>query len=289
MRTTVSNGFDNVDVQVTEGFGDEWSRFPQDQLSDADKEKVFADYFSIFPWALLPEGGGIGADLGCGSGRWATLMAPKAAKLHCLDASSTALAVARKNVTLACNNLPCEVEFHHASVGDPPFPDASLDFAYSLGVLHHIPDTEQAIVSISAKLKKGAPFLVYLYYAFDNRPSWYRGLWKASEIFRWGTSRLPFGLRFVVSQIFAAVIYWPFARFGLLLERLQMLPAAWPLGYYRDKAFYVMRTDALDRFGTRLEKRFTRRQIRAMLEAAEFGDIRFSEQAPFWVAVGIKK
>jgi len=47
-----------------------------------------------------------------------------------------------------------------------------------------------------------------------------------------------------------------------------------------------MRTDALDRFGTRLEQRFTRDEIAHMMEAAGLVDIRFSEKMPFWVAVG---
>jgi hypothetical protein len=49
-----------------------------------------------------------------------------------------------------------------------------------------------------------------------------------------------------------------------------------------------MRTDAYDRFCTRLEKRFTRAQINAMLTQAGFEQIRFSDTPPFWCAVGIK-
>jgi hypothetical protein len=49
-----------------------------------------------------------------------------------------------------------------------------------------------------------------------------------------------------------------------------------------------MRTDALDRFGTRLEKRFTRDEITAMLTRAGFTDIQFSEGMPRWVAVARK-
>lgn len=53
-------------------------------------------------------------------------------------------------------------------------PVFSLDFAFSLGVLHHVPDTQQAICSIAEKLKPSAPLLIDLYYALDNRPSWHR-------------------------------------------------------------------------------------------------------------------
>ena len=49
-----------------------------------------------------------------------------------------------------------------------------------------------------------------------------------------------------------------------------------------------MRTDALDRFGTRLEQRFTRSEIGEMMTAAGLDDIRFSEREPYWVACGRK-
>jgi hypothetical protein len=49
-----------------------------------------------------------------------------------------------------------------------------------------------------------------------------------------------------------------------------------------------MRTDALDRFGTRLEQRFTRAEIEVMMRRAGLTDIRFSETEPYWVACGRK-
>ena len=102
-------------------------------------------------------------------------------------------------------------------------------------------------------------------------------------------SILPYKLRYLTSQLLAALVYWPLARFALVLEKLGVLPAGWPLAYYRDKPFYVLRTDALDRFGTRLEKRFTKIEVIKMLEDAGFKDIQFSSHAPYWCAVGIKR
>ena len=55
-----------------------------------------------------------------------------------------------------------------------PLAPGSMDFGYSLGVLHHVPDTLAGIKACAKALKPGAPFLVYLYYAFDNRPAWFR-------------------------------------------------------------------------------------------------------------------
>ena len=49
-----------------------------------------------------------------------------------------------------------------------------------------------------------------------------------------------------------------------------------------------MRTDALDRFGTQLEQRFTRNEIKNMMEKAGLENIKFSDSKPYWVAVGFK-
>ena len=50
-----------------------------------------------------------------------------------------------------------------------------------------------------------------------------------------------------------------------------------------------MATDSLDRFGTKLEKRFTKNEIRNMLLNSGFVDILFSNNTPYWVAIAWKK
>lgn len=275
----------NLDRAVARGFGEEWSTFRQDKdhLSQQQRQEIFNDYFRIFPWHLLPPGGGVGIDIGCGTGRWSMLVAPRVQHLHLLDASAAALAVAKQNLKTANN-----VSFHAKSVAEIPLPPQSLDFAYSLGVLHHVPDTQAAIEAIADKLKLGAPFLVYLYYALDNRPAWYRVLWRMTNMARFVISRLPHSQRLIVSQAIAVLVYWPLARSARLATRLGLPVRSLPLSYYADKSFYVMRTDAYDRFCTRLEKRFTRREIEHMLTRAGFTDVQFSNSVPFWCAVAIK-
>ena len=281
MRDTLTN----VDETVAAGFGHEWSTFQQGEheLSASDREAVFGSYFRIFPWEILPPDA-VGIDVGCGSGRWSVMVAPRVGHLHLLDASPDALAVAKKNLSQVANTT-----FHLASAGDIPLQNGSLDFAFSLGVLHHVPDTPSAINAVASKLKKGAPFLIYLYYALDNRPWWFRAVWKFSNIFRIVICRLPANLRLLISQIIAATVYWPLARIAALVERAGLPTTLIPLEAYRYRSFYVMRTDAYDRFCTSLEKRFTRRQIEQMLCDAGFDAIRFSEQVPFWCAVGLKR
>ena len=274
---------ENIDVTVVEGFGDEWSRFDQSELSEIDLLEMFNSYFHIFPWNKLSNDA-VGFDLGCGSGRWAKLVAPKVGFLHCIDPSSAALEVAKRNLAGQKN-----CQFNLASVDEIPLEEQSVDFGYSLGVLHHIPDTEMGIKTCVSKLKEGAPFLLYLYYSFDNRPWWFRTIWKTSEIGRLLISRSPYPIRYVLSQIIALLVYLPVARLTLLAEKIGVNVDSLPLSFYRNRSFYVMRNDALDRFGTKLEKRFSRSEMSQMMERAGLENIVFSEQAPYWCAVGYKK
>jgi hypothetical protein len=99
---------------------------------------------------------------------------------------------------------------------------------------------------------------------------------------------MPHPVRFAASQVLAIAIYWPLSRLALVLEKLGMSVDSVPLAYYRDKSLYVLRTDALDRFGTRLEKRFTKTEVEQMMRSAGLERIIFSDKRPYWVAVGLK-
>ena len=192
-----------------------------------------------------------------------------------------ALAVARTTLAGQAN-----CDFHVASVDALPFAERSMDFGYSLGVLHHVPDTAAALRSAVRPLKPGAPLLVYLYYAFDNQPRWYRTLWRATDVVRRAVSRSPVRVKVALTGAIAALVYLPLARLSRVLDRLGVGVDAMPLSFYRDRSFYTMRTDAFDRFATRLEQRFTADEIRSMMAAAGLRDVVVSDGPPYWCAVG---
>jgi ubiquinone/menaquinone biosynthesis C-methylase UbiE len=276
----------NIDNKVVEEFGKEWKHFDQSVATEKisqDLTNEFNQYFSEFPWELVSKKS-VGIDIGCGSGRWAKFVADRVGKLYCCDPSAEALEIGKANLS---NKDNCE--FILASVDNIPIQHGSLDFGYSLGVLHHIPDTAKGLISATSYLKKGAPFLVYLYYAFDNRPKWFHALHSVSEMGRKLISIMPFPLKLFVSQVIALGVYFPLARFAWLCEKAGANVEIFPLAAYRKRAFYSMRTDALDRFGTRLEQRFTKKEITEMMENAGLEKISFRNGTPYWCACGIKK
>lgn len=274
---------DNLDSATVRDFGAEWQRFDQSGVPEDEMARMFGEYFAVFPWERLPRNAE-GFDAGCGSGRWAPLVAQRVGHLHCVDAAPAALAVARQRLATFAN-----IAIHEAALDAMPLGDNSMDFGYSLGVLHHLPDPAAGLAACVAKLKSGAPMLVYIYYAFDNRPAWFRLLWQASDLLRRAVSKAPFWLKSAIAEIFAALIYFPLARSAALCEKLGLNVANWPLSAYRWRSYYSMRTDALDRFGTRLEHRMTKAQIAAMMERCGLTDIRFSNAVPYWCAAGLKR
>jgi len=273
----------NNHLETINSFGDEWARHRQDNLSESEHQKMWLAYFSIFPWDDLPKEA-VGFDMGAGTGRWAQLVAPRVGFLHLIDAAAPALRVAEDNLSGMTN-----VKFHNATTDTVEIPLSSCDFGYSLGVLHHIPDTRSAMKDCVRLLKTGAPFLVYLYYRFDNRPSWFRGLWRISDFIRKIIYRLPKNLKAAVTDLIAFTVYWPLSKLARVFEKLGRDISSFPLAYYRRSSMATLRTDSRDRFGTPLEHRFTKVEIRKMMEEAGLSDIVFSENEPYWVAIGRKK
>jgi ubiquinone/menaquinone biosynthesis C-methylase UbiE len=274
----------NSDKNVVKDFGEEWNQYPQDSIEDIQLKKAYDQYFNIFPFNQLPAQPE-GFDMGCGSGRWAKLFCTRVYKLNCIDPSNQALSVAKHNLA-SCNNI----NFINSSVEETKIEPCSQDFGYCLGVLHHIPDTLSGLKDCSKLLKPGAPFLLYLYYKFDNKPIWFRFIYHISNIIRVGiVSKLPFRLKVFVTFILACLVYFPVARLALLLEKLGLNIENFPLMDYRNKSFYFMKTDSLDRFGTKLEKRFSKKEIENMLKEAGFTGVSFSEHMPKWVCISYKE
>jgi hypothetical protein len=103
---------------------------------------------------------------------------------------------------------------------------------------------------------------------------------------------MPHPVRYILSQLIAVFIYLPLGRAAALLEKIgfsNQFIDSFPLSAYRHLSFYTMRTDALDRFGTRLEQRFTKLEIQSMLELAGLEKVKFLDGMPYWLAVGFKR
>jgi ubiquinone/menaquinone biosynthesis C-methylase UbiE len=272
----------NIDTEVVNSFGDEWLKF--NSFSDAEITRTGNDYFSIVDNKIVNKNS-YGIDLGCGTGRWTKYFLDRIGFMEAVDPSNAILSADRlldgkKNVRLT-----------KAAIDNLPFEDNTFDFAMSVGVLHHIPDTKKALADCVKKLKPGGYMYVYLYYSLDNRGLLFKSLFKIVNAIRIVVSSLPKAIKKFCCDIIAYILYLPIILIGRLLRLLSFkkLAARLPLSGYHDQSFYIIRNDALDRFGTKLEHRFSRKEIMEMMLSAGLEEIVIPDKFPYWHAIGRKK
>jgi SAM-dependent methyltransferase len=270
----------NIDNEVVQHFGKEWAKFNySDGKADGALDDQFAAYTEPIDLSIFDGSKSIAADFGAGSGRWTERLKPYFKEIYALEPSIEAVQVLKSKFE---NDE--QIQILNQSVENNSIPDNSLDFAMSLGVLHHIPDTQLALQDVRKKLKKDGTFLCYLYYKIEDKPLYYRVIFRVVNTTRLVISRLPHFLRMLLAKFIAAFIYFPLARYAKIRKKMGRGVENIPLHHYAEMPFVMLENDALDRFGTRLEQRFNKKEISTMLDKANFdvSTLVFSEKEPFW-------
>jgi SAM-dependent methyltransferase len=159
-------------------FGFQWKRFARTQLDSANGTTQSRDTFvEKTGWSLGELRGARVLDAGCGMGRFAEVCADAGADVHAIDLS-VAVEAAAANLSAREN-----VSVYQADIMNLPFPDGSFDRIYSLGVLHHTPDTRAAFASLVPLLKPGGTMTIWVY-------STELLVWRGGELLRKFTPRL---------------------------------------------------------------------------------------------------
>ena len=155
-----------------ESFGFQWNRFARTQLDSASGTTRSRETFEQKTgWSLGDLRGKRVLDAGCGMGRFAEVGANAGAEVHAVDLS-TAVEAAFQNLGHRPN-----VRLYQADIMNLPFPEESFDFIYSIGVLHHTPNTKAAFLRLPPLLKPGGAVAIWVY------SKTLRSLW-GSEILR---------------------------------------------------------------------------------------------------------
>jgi SAM-dependent methyltransferase len=270
----VAEPADDASRRTQASFGYEWTHFHDWRPSGATN---FNDYFDGLDLATLR--GASVLDAGCGMGRHARQIAPHAARVVAVD-FSRAIDEASHN-TAALGNVECV----QADLLALPFAPGTFDLVYSLGVLHHVADTERALAGLVDKLKPGGRRRVYLYW---KRHGWQGRLLGLVTLARRATVRMPFAMLRVLCWLlsvglYAGVVlpYRGLTRLGLRRHE------AWPLFVYTKYPFRVLYNDQFDRFSAPIEKRYDGDEVRRLLQDAGLRDVRL-RPCFGWVADGVK-
>ena len=278
---------ENLDQNVIDGFGHEWAAFDYTETETGEAlDAQFAAYCAPLDLSQFDPETSLAGDFGAGSGRWSSRLAPYFSCVYALEPSDGASTVLKRKFT----DNP-KIVVLQETVGVNSIPVGSLDLAMSLGVLHHIPDTALAIKDVARSIKPRGVFLCYLYYNLENKPAYYKLIFKGVNLVRRVISSLPQSAKRVSATIIAGSVYWPLARLSKVLSKLGINTSNLPLHHYADMPFVMLANDALDRFGTSLEQRFSKAEIIEMLRAADFdiSTLQFSDKEPFWTFTVNKK
>jgi SAM-dependent methyltransferase len=266
---------DEMARRTQASFGYEWSHFNDWRDSGSTN---FNDYFQGLDLAAIR--GQIVLDAGCGMGRHARQIAPHVSRVVAID-FSRAIDQAAENVRGLAN-----VDCVQADLLALPLADGAFDFVYSLGVLHHLEQTERALHLLVKKLRPGGHLRVYLYW---KRHGWQGSMLALATLARRLTVRLPFrllrSLCWVLSVgLFAAVVtpYRLASAFGIRVHE------EWPLFVYTRYPFVVLYNDQFDRFSAPIEKRYEADDVRQLLEAAGLDDVQV-RSCYGWLADGTKR
>ena len=270
----------NIDQNVIDGFGHEWTAFDYTETETAEAlDAQFAAYCAPLDLSQFNPVTSVAGDFGAGSGRWSSRLAPYFSSVYALEPSDGASTVLKSKFV----GDP-KIAVLQETVGVNSIPVGSLDLAMSLGVLHHIPDTALAIKDVARSIKPSGYFLCYLYYDLENKPMYYKMIFQGVNLVRRVICSLPQPLKRLSATVIAALIYWPLARSSKFLEKLGRNTSNLPLHHYANMPFVMLANDALDRFGTSLEQRFSKAEITEMLREAGFdlNTLKFSDAEPFW-------
>lgn len=210
----------------------QWRKF-RDMFSEW--ERVFQDAIRpVEPSFFL---GKLGLDAGCGFGRSLYYAASYGAEMIGVDLSE-AVEAASENT----RHLP-GVHVIQADLYCLPLKEGTLDFAYSIGVLHHLPDPKHGFFALTKLLKPEAPIFIWVYARGRGRQIPFLTMMRVVS------TRLP--LRLLDPLCFlAAAVQWcvwvvPY-RFLSRFRCTQALVQRLPFTLYANYPFRVLHTDWVD-------------------------------------------
>ena len=170
-------------------FGFEWNLHNKTQLDTStqhESEETFMEKTGFRPEDLK---GKVVLDVGCGMGRFSDVASRWGATVVGIDLTS-AVDAAHANIGERDN-----VHLAQADIFALPFRDETFDVIFSIGVLHHTPNTRMAFDRLPQLLKPGGRIAIWVYASIMR--AWSR---MSSDVYRHVTTRLPKRVLYAMSH-----------------------------------------------------------------------------------------
>lgn len=262
--------------RTIEDFGRQWAAFKDNEGWYGSLE-LFSDI--VTPLLNLQELSGKNvAEIGSGSGRIVKMLLDANVNHVTAIEPSAAFQVLNQNL----ESMPdAKQRVRTVQVtGDKFLAETPLDYIFSIGVLHHIPEPEPVVQAAFKALKPGGKLFVWLY-GYEGNELYLRFV----EPLRIITTRLPHpALRFVVALIDLVLIgYHKLCRFMQL-----------PLKDYIENVVgrfspEKRRLVIYDQLNPAYAKYYKKEEAEELLSAAGFTDVRLYRRHGYsWSVVGIK-
>lgn len=277
----------------TSSFSFEWKRWRRTQFDTASRRTSESSFVASTGRRPRELAGKLVLDAGCGAGRFLDLAARAGGEVVGVDLS-LAIEVSLENL----GNLP-NAHFIQADLLHLPFPPNTFDFIYSIGVLHHTPNTRQGFSSLALALKPGGELIVWVYPRWRLRETFRYFPDSVNEVLAQDVSfRIPPRWNGVVRRL-APALDWT-TEISSTIERAvtTRLPPRWlyrlchaaiPLyTLYRIPLFYPLRLvtkiamdpdpewrvlDTFDWYSPRYQWKHTYAEVRSWFEEAGFDSI----------------
>lgn len=264
---------DRLGARTIADFGEQWTSYPGTDGFFGSAE-LFNDFLN--PLASDRDFAGCRvAEIGAGNGRFVNVVAAAGAAHIIAVEPSKAMRVLRENTARFGDRIT-----YLEATGEKLPASGDLDYVYSIGVLHHIPDPDPVVAAAFRALRSDGTFVVWLYGREGN------GLYLLfSRSLRTFTRRLPHrGLELVVAALYPVLrLYMALCRFiplplAAYMRRvlLPLTPAARRLVIY-------------DQLNPAYAKHYTQDEARELLARAGFGQIRLHHRHGIsWTVAGTK-